>query len=168
MKFDAIDLTNNGNIRYSLQRWARDKAPFLSIIHLAFSGDYRLGSRGAPDAYYISGLVHTVDAIWHPSAMILDLSTLHYEWGNDMDLVLQPLGEVVAFVVGPKCERAISTLLYGVDTTKSVLEAVHFFDAFEPALKYVRQALVIEWNAKVEKRPPGLGSADLITLDDLQ
>ena len=78
MKFDAIDLSKNGNISFSLRRWARNKQPFLSIVHVAFSGDYRSGSSGAPDAHYIDGIVRTVDAVWSPSAMILDLRDLDY------------------------------------------------------------------------------------------
>src|SRR5262245_36579816 len=113
MKFTAVDLTRGGNISYSIQRWARDKKPFLSVIHLAFAGEYRSGHAGAPDAHYIEGIVRTVHEIWRPSALILDLRELSYEWGDEMDLVLQPPTDISAIVVSPKCEPAISTLCYG-------------------------------------------------------
>src|SRR5262245_38560384 len=113
MKFDIINLTKDGNISYSLWRWARDKTPFLSIIHVAFAGDYRSGSAGTPDAHFIEGMLRTVDAVWRPSAMILDLRDLRYEWGDEMSLVLEPPTDIYAIVVSPKCEPAISTLCYG-------------------------------------------------------
>ena len=168
MKFDAIDLTKKGNITYSLRRWARSEKPFLSIVQVAFSGDYRSGSSGAPDAHYIEGMVRTVDAVWNPSAMVLDLRDLRYEWGDEMDLVLQPPKDISAIVVSPKCEPAISTLFYGIDTKKSVLDEPHFFDALDPAIDYVIQALVADWNSKVEQRPEWLTQADLITTDELR
>src|SRR5215468_9652310 len=110
MKFAAVDLTKGGNISYSIRRWARDKRPFVSIIHLAFAGDYRSGSGGAPDAHYIGGMTRTVHEVWSPSAMILDLRELSYEWGDEMDLVLQSRINISAILVSPKCEPAISTL----------------------------------------------------------
>jgi len=168
MKFDALNLTKDGNIDYFLRRWARDKKPFLSIIHLAFAGDYRSGSGGAPDAHFIEGMVRTVDAIWGPSALVLDLRNVSYDWGDEMDLVLQPPTGISAIVVGPKCEPAISTLCYGIDTKKSILEQAHFFDALEPAIDYVTRALVEDWNAKVKAHPSWLTESDLITIDELR
>jgi len=167
MKFTAVDLTKDGNISYSIRRWGRDKKPFLSVIHLAFAGNYRSGSGGAPDAHYIEGMIRTVYEIWRPSAIILDLRELTYEWGDEMDLVLQPPTDISAIVVSPKCEPAISTLCYGIDTKKSVLEEAHFFDALDPAIDYITEALVADWNSKVEHNPSWLTKADLITADEL-
>ena len=168
MKFAAIELSKNGNIGFSLRRWARDKQPFLSIVHVSFSGDYRSGSSGAPDAHYIDGLVRTVDAVWSASGLILDLSDLRYEWGDEMDLVLQPPTAIAAIVVSSKCEPAISTLFYGIDTKETVLDEPHFFDAFDPAIGYVIEALAADWNSKVEQNPQWFTQSDLITPDDLR
>ena len=99
--------------------------------------------------------------------MILDLRELSYGWGDEMDLVLEPPTKISAIVVSPKCEPAISTLWYGIDTNKSVLEEAHFFDAIDPAIDYVTQALVADWNSKVEQNPSWLTKADLITADEL-
>lgn len=100
--------------------------------------------------------------------MILDLRELSYEWGDEMDLVLQPPTDISAIVVSQKCEPAISTLCYGIDTKKSVLEEAHFFDALDPAVDYVTKALAADWNSKVEQNPSWLTKADLITADELR
>jgi|HubBroStandDraft_6_1064221.scaffolds.fasta_scaffold06404_7 hypothetical protein len=168
MKFDAIDIGKKGNIRCSLQRWARNKKPFLSIVQVAFSGDYRTGSAGAPDAHYMDGMNRIVDAVWNPSALILDLRDVDYQWGDEMDLVLQPPTDIIAIVVSSKCERAISTLFYGINTKESVLAETHFFDSLEPAIEFVTQALVADWNSKVHQHPEFLSTADLITDDELR
>lgn len=85
-----------------------------------------------------------------------------------MDLVLQMPTEISAIVVSPRCEPAISTLCYGVDTKKSVLEDPHYFDALDPAVDHVTQVLVADWNSRVEKNPEWLTKADLITTDELR
>jgi hypothetical protein len=165
MKFDAIDLSKDGNIRCSLRRWARKKQPFLSIVHVAFSGDYRDGSAGAPDAHCIVGMTGIANEVWRPSALIVDLRDLHYTWGDEMDLVLSPPSEFAAILVGPKCERAISTLWYGINTTQSVLEEPHIFRDFEPAVDYVTRGVVAQWNAMVEEHR--LTTARPITVEDV-
>lgn len=168
MKFDAVDLTQNGNISYSIERWSRSKRPFLSVIHLSFAGDYRDGSGGAPDAHFIRGITRTVNEIWRPSAMILDLRAVKYEWGDEMDLVLDLPTKISAIVVGGKCEPAISTLLYGLRTNKSVVEEANYFDALDPAIDFVAQALVDDWNSRVEEDPKWFSKSDLITIDELR
>ena len=170
MKFDVIDLTQNGNIRFSLRRWARNKQPFLSIVHVAVSGDYRVGSSGAPDAHYIAGIVGTVNSVWHPSAMILDLRELRYEWGDEMDLVLQPARDIWAVVVSALCEPAISTLFYGINanSNETVLDEPNFFDDLDSAIDYVTEALAVDWNARVERGGTWLTRSDLITADELR
>jgi len=70
--------------------------------------------------------------------------------------------------VGPKCKPAISTLFYGIDTKRRVLDEPHFFDALDPAIDYVVQGLVSDWNSNVEKSSGWLTKADLITADDLR
>jgi hypothetical protein len=149
MKFEPADIRNGGNIRCSLQFWERSKSPFFSIIHVAFAGDYRDGASGAPDAYYIAGLMEIAKNAWGASALIVDLRELRYDWGDDMALVLEPPTEVAAILVGPKCERAISTLCYGIDTTRTVVEKPNVFDDFGPAVEYVTRELVADWNSSV-------------------
>jgi hypothetical protein len=168
MKFEAIDLTKSGNITFSLRRWARNSKPFLSIVHVAVSGDYRPGTSGAPDAHYIVGTVRTISAVWSPSAMILDLRELRYEWGDEIDLVLQPPRDVSAIVVSPNCEPAISTWCYGMGTKGTVLDEPHYFDVLDPAIDYVTQQLVAKWNADVETHPERFSRSDLITADELR
>jgi hypothetical protein len=100
--------------------------------------------------------------------MILDLCDLHYQWGDEMDLVLQPPRDISAIVVSPKCEPAISTLFYGIDTKESVLDEPHFFDALDAAVDYVIQALAADWNLKVEQHPDWFTQSNLIREDDLR
>jgi hypothetical protein len=168
MTFDHVDLNHGGNITYSLRRWANRRKPFLSIIHIAFFGDYRHGSAGAPDAYYIASMVNAAHQVWYPSAIVLDLGEICYKWGDNMDAVLTVPTDIFAIVVSPKCEPAISTLTFGMRTDKSVLNEPGYFDSLDSALRHVTQALVGDWNSKVEKDGNWFTSADLITVEELE
>jgi len=169
MPFAPIDLTKSGNIQYSLRRLAREARPFLSIIHLAFSGTYRVGSGGKPDAHYIRGIVTITNDIWRPSGIILDLTHLSYEWGDEMELVLEaPSNHPFAIVVSPLCEPAISSLCCAGTPSKSVLDREDFFDSFESAFQYLRQQVVQEWHALLAKYPEGTERTDLINVSDLE
>ncbi|QIF01216.1 hypothetical protein [Roseimicrobium sp. ORNL1] len=167
MNFQPVSLAKEGNIEYSLRRWARGERPYLSIVHIAFSGDYRDGSSGAPDAHYIAGVAGILKAVWRPAAMILDLRELRYEWGDEMIIVLKSPSDVHAILVGPKCEPAISSLCCGIASGKSVLERPHFFREFEPAIEFVKEALVEDWNSKLERYKGMLSEEDRITVEDL-
>ncbi|MCA9075827.1 MAG: hypothetical protein KDA93_12390 [Planctomycetaceae bacterium] len=166
MNFDTVDLQRSGDVTYTVRRWARDARPFISIIHLAFAGTYRDGSSGAPDAHYIHGIASITDGAWRPCAVILDFSSLSYEWGDEMSLVLPPDDAENAVVVSDKCRRAISTIRFGINTDRDITELSNFFDNFDDARKYVAERQVTDWNDSVKRSTP-FDETELITLADM-
>lgn len=166
MNFETVALHRGSDITYAVRRWARDARPFISIVHLAFSGTYRSGSGGAPDAHYMSGILAIVEGAWRPSAIILDFSSLAYEWGDDIETVLPPDGGKNAVIVGDGSRRALSTLNWGVDTTRDITELPNFFDSFDAACKYVAELQVHSWNESVKRSEPA-DQNELITVADL-
>lgn len=168
MQFKTIDLTGGGNIHYSLQRLARAEHPFLSILWLIISGNYRDGAAGSADACYIGGIIGIALAVWRPSGMILDLSQLAYGSGYGMEEVLkQPSKEPFAVVVGSQCEPAISKVLYGKRSTKTVLDREEYFDSFDPASHYLRRKVVEAWNMHVSRNLIGLDNKRFIDITAL-
>ena len=84
-----------------------------------FWGEYKIGHLGASDAYYIEGMLNAAINLWDTGNLILDFSELHYEWGDQMNFFISPIYNekyelVFAMIVGPKCENAISTLIFGI------------------------------------------------------
>lgn len=77
-------------------------------------GEYKLGSAGNSDARHICGMMAYAQERFTKSFWILDLSELSYEWGDEMDMVLDFGGingiESMAVVYGPKCIAAVATL----------------------------------------------------------
>ena len=86
------------------------------------------------------GMASMAVQIWRPAAIVLDLSKLRYEWGDEMGWLLPPsvgCGKA-AVVVGPGCARAIATLMWGVNTQKGATEAEFIFDSVDAAWESVR------------------------------
>lgn len=142
MEFEAIDLAQGSNIQFSIQRWTGDKRPYRSILLISFSGDYRDGAAGGPDALYMNGIVGMINEIWSPGGIILDLRNINYKWGDEMDLVLSaPSQDPFAVLVSEKCEPAISTLVLGLESKESVLQQDGFFDSLDAAFNFIQQKL---------------------------
>ncbi|MFO0942544.1 MAG: hypothetical protein U0930_17550 [Pirellulales bacterium] len=165
MEFKSIDPWRGSDITFTAQRWARNSCPYVSIVHLSFEGNYRDGSSGAPDAHYMVGIRSIVQGAWYPSAMILDLSKLSYDWGDEMDLLIPSDGDRDAVIVGDQCSNALATLMFGIDTRKSITDAANYFDNFASALAYVANYQLERWN-KSELRLD-LSQAKLLSLEDL-
>jgi hypothetical protein len=140
MNLRPVRIGDETSLRCEFQLETSGRNSFCYTLIARFSGEYRIGSGGKPDARFIAGMTRMAVAIWHPAALVLDLSELRYEWGDDMRDLLPPSeGHMKsAVVVGPGCARAIATLLWGVDTQKAATEADFIFDNVEAAWESVR------------------------------
>ncbi len=128
-------------VNYSFQI-ARDKQTRFSTIIVKFTGVYREGSRGNPDADFIIGIIKTAIMLWQSSTVILDLTELAYTWGNKMFDILTSSFEwrPYAIVVGPDNRKAISTIFLGEDTEKDITDkkSPPFFNTVEEAFTYIQ------------------------------
>lgn len=140
MKLQPVRLEDETNIRSEFQLEATGRNPFCFTLIAKFTGDYRDGSAGKPDLRFMVGMTKTAVAIWQPAALVVDLSELRYEWGDDLADLVSPTvaGKKTAVVVGPKCARAIATLLWGTETQREATEADFIFANVEAAWQAVR------------------------------
>jgi hypothetical protein len=157
MPIKSVTFEGETEIRYEIQlETSEDKPRFWCILVLSFSGRYRSGHHGAPDAGYIRGIMQAALGVWRPKALILDFRKLDYTWGDEMEEVLGCRGEIelpYAVVLGDQCRPAITTLLQVfnpkiVSATEHTLPMQgmrhtfrlgHIFDDMEGAWKYVHQ-----------------------------
>ena len=112
----------------------------IDILHIKFSGTYRLGSAGKTELGYMTGNYELGKAIWRPFKIILDISNVEYEWGDDMELLLDisdPKSSVI--IVGDKNRKAISTLIYGIDTKKDIVDNKFYFDNLEKGVQELKR-----------------------------
>ena len=113
------------------------------ILVVKFSGAYRPGCQGTPDALFIQGITLAGLKVWGPDALILDLRQLSYTWGDNMEEVLGLREEIevpFAIVGSESCLPAIGTLLqafYGPEKIKAATDAENIFDNMGAALEYV-------------------------------
>jgi hypothetical protein len=139
MKLRPVRIEDETRLRHEFQLETTGRNPFCHTLIAKFIGEYRTGAAGAPDAAFIVGMARMAVEIWRPAAVVLDLSDLRYEWGDEMGWLLPPsLGRKSAVVVGPGCTRAIATLLWGVDTQRAATEAGFIFNSVEAAWESVR------------------------------
>ena len=107
----------------------------IDILVISFNGKYRYGSAGSPDAGLIKGIVKTGVSVFDPFSVLIDLSNLEYSWGDNFDLFFEDAEPTKAVVlVGEKCRRAMSTLAFGVDTNKDIVDNEFFFDDYDRAM----------------------------------
>lgn len=111
----------------------------IDLLVVSFHGTYRDGSAGSPDAGLIKGIVKTGLSVFDPFSLLIDLSDLEYNWGDNLDLAFEEaVYTKIVILVGEKCRRALSTLLYGMHTDKDIVDNELFFDSFEKAIDKLR------------------------------
>ncbi len=144
-KVDFADLSNIECDFFLGEIKAKSNYPVLVI---RFTGEYRRGSRGEPDARFIFAMLQAAFQSWECWALILDLSALHYEWGDDIEWLFstQPMqwaGEEYprALIVGQKSERALASLYYDGNLDRTSFSEPWVFRDFASGWKYVEDKL---------------------------
>jgi len=139
MKLRQVRIEEETRLVHEFRLETSGRNSFCYSLIAKFSGEYRPGSEGRPDADYMVGMTKLAVAVWHPAALVLDLSELRYEWGDEMAWLLPPaVGCRAAVVVGPLCSGAIATLMWGLETQKPSTDADFVFETVEEAWEFVR------------------------------
>jgi hypothetical protein len=118
LKLEKLRLEDLSSIKIDFYMGVSKTVDYLDIMVIKYSGVYGFGSAGNSDAAFMYAMGKAALAAWEPSAVILDLSDLEYEWGDMLIMVLDIGGDQyrdaifpTALVVGPKCEEAVRSLL---------------------------------------------------------
>lgn len=149
-----------------------------SVLVIRFSGTYRVGCQGNPDAAFMTAMGKAGLEAFDATGLLLDLSELDYRWGDMLDLVLAlgddppgPLARLFgerprprAVLVGPRCRVAIGTLLFGLADPRDPTEREGYFDRLEDAWAWL--------GAKHDEPPEtplhrAVRADDLAAVDDL-
>src|SRR5260370_8435395 len=79
MPLQSVTFEGETDIRCEFQLETSDEKPrFWCILVAKFSGHYRPGHLGAPDALFIQGITQTALGVWRPPAFILSFRHLSY------------------------------------------------------------------------------------------
>lgn len=75
--FDELSI-----LKYEIYTCPFIKDPQKEALIISFRGEYSVGSGGNGDARFMAAIVTAALTVWRCRALILDLSAMHYEWGD--------------------------------------------------------------------------------------
>lgn len=144
MAYEPLDLEALSDIDVSYRIARSIHKPNRRVLVVSFSGEYRGGSDGNPDARYMllkasAGLA----AVHRRAGIVLDLTDLEYVWGDLLETVFavgntaHPSAVPLAVVVGRHCEAAVRTLILGIDSRKRLRTVKWVFRDLDKACEYV-------------------------------
>jgi hypothetical protein len=119
-------------------KYLRETHP-VDILVISFHGKYRDGSAGKSDAGLIKGIIATGLSVFRPFSLLVDFTDFEYNWGDDFDLSFEETEPATSVIlIGEKCRRAMSTLTFGIDTDKDIVDNEFFFDNFDKAIEKLK------------------------------
>ncbi|QTD38139.1 hypothetical protein JL193_02195 [Polaribacter batillariae] len=78
--------------------------------------------------------------MWLPSKIVIDISEVDYESGDDMELLLDiPDSTSSVIILGDKNRKAISTLILGIDAEEDIVDNKFFFDDLEKGIEQLNR-----------------------------
>lgn len=112
----------------------------IDILCIKYTGKYRYGSLGKTELGYMIGKYELGKAVWTPFKIIIDISNVIYEWGDDMELLLHISDRKSSvMIVGKKNRKSLSTLMYGMETEKDIVDNKFYFDNFEKGIEKLKR-----------------------------
>lgn len=112
------------------------------VLIVTFTGKYRNGAKGDPDAIFMRGIINCAVDLWSPQSVLLDLSDFEYIWGDYIDYIFdEPNKKPLVTVIGPKCREALSTLVNGLYAKKDIVDNKSFFESREQAYESLQNKL---------------------------
>jgi hypothetical protein len=141
MTFQPISLDNFcPTITYDFKFKNLRDTQLVDILIISFHGKYRDGSAGSPDAGLIKGIIKTGVSVFDPFSVLIDLTDLEYNWGDNLDLSFADTGPTKRVIlVGDKCRQAMSSLEFGIGTNEDIVDNDLFFDDFDKAIAKLKE-----------------------------
>ena len=143
-----VDFADLSNLRFECFLGEVQSRSDRPVLVIRFAGEYRHGSAGEPDARFMFAMLAAAFQAWECWAVILDLSGLSYEWGDDIDglWAMQPLqwagGEYpMALIVGAQSERALASLYYDRNLERTSFSEPWVFRDMAAGLKHIEDEL---------------------------
>lgn len=160
MQLNTVSLEQLSALKHEVRLPNHPKfhAPEFKVI--AYTGTYRSGAEGKNDALYITATAAAAHRAWYTESIVIDFSRLRYEWGDEMQWVLN-IGQrapatchfPLAIIVGPQCDQALKSLIpgeYGDHCVASLEDAVALLVGKRSAYKQCLAA----WRANPPARTP--------------
>jgi hypothetical protein len=107
-----VSLAELSNITHEVALAPHHRFESPEFLYVKFSGEYRAGAAGCPDAIFITSHLAADRSAWHSTSLIVDLSDLTYVWGDEMGWIYRASDEwkSLAIIVGDRSQAALKTL----------------------------------------------------------
>jgi hypothetical protein len=162
MKLSTITLEQLSPLTHEVKVPETEKFRSPAFKVISYHGEYRYGSGGNADARYIVATATAAHKAWFTEGIVIDFSDLKYEWGDEMEWVLNiaqsgptKCSFPLVIIVGDKCKPALQTLIPG-DYAEFCVESLdEALSVLEQKRRAYRQCLA-EWRVGAtnpEKRP---------------
>lgn len=142
MQLVPVSFEKLSNIKYSIALAPHERCSTPEFVVVKFTGVYRYGSAGRPDALFLVSMLAAVQKAWFTTSLIIDFTDFSYEWGDEMNWIHDvgrflpsPCDKPLAIVVGDQCRAALQTLSpddYNQNCVKSFDDAVALIRSRKP------------------------------------
>lgn len=140
-------------------RYYYAKSGFYTIGVIKFTGHYRMGSAGNPDANFMHAMIAALLIALYPDGLVIDLSELRYEWGDMLEAILPNEDGTyrddncpAVVVVGPESEEAVKSLIDGTGPfVESSANIEWLVDSLDEALSQVLRRVEEIWAKNFQK-----------------
>ncbi|TWU50720.1 hypothetical protein Poly51_40130 [Rubripirellula tenax] len=88
MELKPLDIREDVSIQHAYFQTPLPTPPHLDVLVVRFNGVSGFGCANNDDANYMAAMIHAGIVAWDPSAILLDLREMAYEWG---DMMANPL-----------------------------------------------------------------------------
>ena len=112
VSFEALS-----DIKYTVALAPHERFCTPEFVVVTFTGAYRDGAAGKPDALFITAIMDAVQKAWFTTSLIVDFTDLEYQWGDEMDWIHDvgrfmpsPCSKPLAIIVSDKCRDALQSL----------------------------------------------------------
>ena len=142
MKLVPVSFDELSDIEYSIALAPHETYSTPEFVVVKFTGAYRDGAPGRPDALFLVATMEAVQKAWFTTSLIIDFSELKYDWGDEMDWIHDvgrfmpsPCSKPLAIIVGDHCRNALQTLSpdeYNKNCVESFEDAITHIRARKP------------------------------------
>jgi hypothetical protein len=140
-----IDALSEIRCEYFLSPTSRNA--YKHILTVRYTGLYRVGCKGGPDATYMQAVAAAALVATSPNGLVVDFTALDYKWGDDLERVYDVATDwpyrgaslPFALVLGEHCRTAVISLACQGQTLQEPEDWM--FDTFPEAWQYVDERI---------------------------
>ncbi len=144
----SLDELSSIRVRFFRSHFHQERS---TILVAQFAGTYWPGSLGGPDARYMLAMGEAGVRAWEPDGLILDLTELKYDWGNDLKELIN-IGHrcfgieslPLAIIVGPGCEAGVRSLLISPGIPPDSTMTEFLFRDLRAAFEYLDEEIRLQ------------------------